>query len=179
MAVFRPARPTEQDVSMAAVAAADYVRVQASVAALVNVAINPVIDWLSHRGKGALPVWSSDGLVVNFVATSLILSVLVALFATFGVRHELRTRRITVTDDSVSAPRWLTRLPGTGWLLGVLFGTAAALFVVAAAALLHTADVTTLSLGWLLAVKAAFAGGLAFLVARWVIVRQLGSDRPA
>ena len=162
---------------MAAVPAAAYVRVQATVAALVNVVINPAIDWLSNRGEDALPVWSSDGMVINFIATSLILSVLVALFVTLGVRHELRTGRIILPDDSVSVPRWLTRLPGRGWLLGLLIGATAALLVVAVAFLLHESGVQTLPLGWLLPAKAAFAGVLAFVVARWVILRQLAPVR--
>lgn len=45
------------------------------VAAVVYIVVNPVIDWLSNPNKGALPVWAADGLVVNFGATSLILSV--------------------------------------------------------------------------------------------------------
>ncbi|MEO3757688.1 hypothetical protein ABGB19_05275 [Mycobacterium sp. B14F4] len=158
---------------MAAVSTATYVRGQATVAAVVNVLVNPAIDWLSNRDKGALPLWAADGLVVNFAATSLILSVLVAVFATLGIRHRHRPRRIAVPDRSVSVPRWLIRLPGRGWLLGLALGAAAALLAVAAAFAFHTVGVSTLSLAWLLAVKAAFAGVLAFFVARWTILRQL------
>lgn len=154
---------------MAAVSASSYVRVQATVAALINVVVNPAIDWFFSRRKGPQPLWAPDGLVINFVTTSLILSVLVAVFAGFGVRHELRAGRLT---GSAPQPQWLTRLTARPWLFGLIFGAVAAALVVAILWLLHVVGVSTLSLGWLMAVKAVYCGTLAFVVARWVILRQ-------
>ena len=70
-------------------------------------------------------------------------------------------------------PRRLARLTARPWLLGLIFGAAAAALVVAAFWLLHVVGVSTLSLGWLMAVKAVYCGVLGFVVARWVILRQL------
>src|SRR5262249_7200355 len=159
--------------SMAASSAAAYIRVQASVAAMVNVVINPAIDWLSSRHKAAQPVWGADGLVTNFVVTSLILSLLVAVFTGYGVRREVRAGRIALHDGSVSAPRWLNRLTARPWLLGLMFGAAGSALTVVSFWLLHSFGVSTLSLGWLMVIKAAYCGVLAFVVARWVILRQL------
>lgn len=156
--------------TMAAVSTASYVRVQATVAAVVNVVVNPAIDWMSGRHKGPQPLWAPDGLVVNFMVTSLILSVLVALFAGFGARREQRTGRL---EGSVAAPRWLARLTGRAWLLGLIFGVVAAATAVTASWLLDVAGVSTVSLGWLMTVKAVYCGALGFGVARWVILRQL------
>lgn len=155
---------------MTAVSTTSYVRVQATVAGLVNVVVNPAIDWFSSRHKGSQPLWAPDGLVINFVSTSLILSVLVAVFTGFGARHEQRTGRL---EGSASAPRWLARLTPRPWLLGLIFGAAAAALAVRASWVLHIAGVSTVSLGWLMAVKAVYCGVLGFVVARWVILREL------
>ncbi|MGE5697289.1 MAG: hypothetical protein ACM4D3_19295 [Candidatus Sericytochromatia bacterium] len=140
---------------------ASHVRVQATIAGLVNAVVNPAIDWLSSRARRPAPVWAADGLVVNFVITSLILSVLVALFAGLGVRRELRAGHLT---------RPLVH--------GLLSGVAASVLVVVVFWALNAIGVRTMSLGWLMAVKALYCGALGFLVARWVILRQLGSPKP-
>ena len=144
-----------------------YVRVQATVAALVNAAVNPAIDWVSGRHKGAQPIWGLDGLVVNFVITSLILSTLVGLFVGAGARRRAGAGPLHDGGDLV---RWL---PRRGWLAGLTIGAAGAVVAVAGCWLVHAAGVTTLTLIPLMVVKALYCGVLAFLVARWVILRQL------
>ena len=150
-----------------------YVRTQATVAGLINLVVNPAIDWLTSRHKGSQPIWGADGLVVNFVITSLILSTLVGVFSALGARR-------LADDGTVTPPRWLRRLPRRGWLAGLTLGAGAAVVVIAACWLLHAAGVTTLSLAWLMAAKAVYCGVLGFLVAAWVILRSLlpGSVKP-
>ena len=154
---------------MAAAQAAAYVRVQAAVAGLVNAVVNPAIDWVS--GNGDKPIWAKDGLVINFVVTSVVLSVLVAVFTAFGLHHALRAGHI-YADGTVTVS-WLSWLPRRGWLLGLVVGAIAALVTVAVLALLHAIGVETLSLAGLLLVKAVYCGMLGFLVARWAILRAL------
>lgn len=115
---------------------AGYVCVQATVAGLINVVVNPAIDWLSSRHKGSQPIWNIDGLVVNFVITSLILSSLVGAFAAWGAHREIRAGRL---DDG---PAGLRRLAHRGWLAGLTLGAVAAVLVSAGFWLLHTAGVT-------------------------------------
>ncbi|MFZ0835391.1 MAG: hypothetical protein WAM92_20425 [Mycobacterium sp.] len=74
-----------------------------------------------------------------------------------------------------SAPGWLARMTGRAWLLGLIFGAVAAAAAVAASWLLDIAGVSTVPLGWLMTVKAVYSGVLGFVVARWVILRQLVS----
>ena len=143
-----------------------YVRVQATVAGVVNFVLNPAIDWLTSRHKAPQPVWALDGLVVNFVITSLILSTLVGLFVSLGAR--------SLDDDDTAKPRsWLRGLPRRGWLAGLALGAGAAVVVIAASWVAHVAGVMALSLVPLLAVKAVYCGLLGFLVARWVILRTM------
>ncbi len=139
-------------------------------AGLINAVVNPAIDWAS--GNGDRPIWAKDGLVINFVATSVILSVLVAAFTAFGLHHALRAGRVQA-DDTVTASSLLGCLPRRGWLLGLVVGAAAALVAASMLALLHAVGVATFSLTELLLVKAFYCGVLGFLVARWTILRAL------
>lgn len=96
---------------------AAYIRTQAAVAGLINFVVNPAIDWLSLRHKGAQPIWGADGLVVNFVITSLILSTLVGIFAQWGVRREegwsrALAERVVVALAAPVAPARLGRRAG-------------------------------------------------------------------
>lgn len=141
-----------------------YVRMQATGAGAVNFVVNPAIEWLSSRHRAPQPVWGFDGLVLNFVITSLILSTLVGLFVSLGAR--------SLDDDGTVSPRpWLRRLSRHGWLAGLALGAVAAVAAIAASWMAHAAGVTTVSLPSLLAVKAVYCGLLGFLVARWVILR--------
>jgi hypothetical protein len=152
---------------------ATYVRVQATVAGLVNAGLNPLFEWLLNRDKGYQPLWGSAGAVVNLVVTSIILSLLVALFAARGARHELSAGRMRADGGSVRMRRPLSRLPRHGWLLGLLLGAAAAVVVVVACWLLDLLGVSGLTLSQMLVLKAAYCGLLGFGVARWTIFRQL------
>jgi hypothetical protein len=158
---------------MAGTPAAAYVRNQATAAALVNVVLNPLIEWVLNGEKGFQPFWGSAGVVFNVALTSIILSVLVALFAARGVRHELAAGRIATGDKAVRAPRLPSRLPGRAGWLGLLLGIGAAAVVATAFWLLHLVGVSGLSIGGLLILKAVYCGVLAFVVARWTILRQL------
>ncbi|HYO00466.1 MAG TPA: hypothetical protein VET27_00625 [Mycobacterium sp.] len=128
--------------------------------------LNPLIEWVLNREKGFQPFWGSDGVVVNMALTSLILSVLVALFAARGVHYELATSRIAATGMAARTPRLLRRLPGRPGWLGLLLGVGAAAVVAVALWLLDVAGVSGLSFGGLLLLKAVYCGGLGFAVAR-------------
>jgi hypothetical protein len=155
---------------MTGTSAAGYVRSQAIGAALVNAVLNPVIEWVLNRAKGFQPLWGDDGVVVNMAITSVILSVLVALFAARGVRHEVAIGRLT-EDRTVRHPlRWLPRR--AGWI-GLLFGVVAAVAVALVCWLLARAGVNGLSFAGLLILKALYCGALGFVVARCTIVRLL------
>ena len=46
-------------------AEAAYIRTQAVVAAVFNVVLNPLIEWVLNREKGFQPFLGSDGVLVN------------------------------------------------------------------------------------------------------------------
>lgn len=152
---------------------ATYVRVQATLAGLVNAGLNPLFEWLLNRDKGYQPLWGSAGAVVNLVVTSIILSLLVGLFAARSAHRELSAGRIRADGGSLRMRRPLSWLPRHGWLLGLLLGAAAAVVLAVACWLLDLLGVSGLTLNQMLVVKAAYCGLLGFAVARWTILRQL------
>ena len=99
---------------------------------LINAAINPLLEALINRG-GFQPL---SVVAVNMAITSIVMSVLVALFARRGAGHGLR------------------------------YGVAGIAAVAAAGALLAGIGVAGMPFGMLLIVRAVYCGLLAFLVAR-------------
>ena len=159
---------------MVGTTATTYVRTQAVAAALVNAVLNPLIEWVINRQKGFQPFAGSDGVIVNMALTSIILSVLVALFAARGAHHELAAGRIAA-DRLIGSTRQLLRLPGQAGWLGLVLGLGAAAVVGIALWLLDLAGVSGVSFFVLLIFKAVYCGLLGFGVARWTILRQLGA----
>jgi hypothetical protein len=139
--------------------------VQATLAGLINLLVNPAIDYLTSRHEPPQRVWGVDGLVVGGFANETILSTLVGVFSARAARR--------LEADGMATPRWLRRLPRRGWSAGLALGASAAVVAIAGSWLLSVAGVTTLSLPALMAVKAVYCGTLGFWVARLVILRTL------
>lgn len=149
-----------------------YIRRQIGGAALVNAALNPLIEWGLNRSKGFQPFWGSDGVVLNMVLTSIILSVLVALFAARGVHHQVAAGKIT----AMRVAPVLARLPGRAGVLGLLLGASAAVAAVLAFWVLDVIGVVCMPFWGLLVLKGAYCGVLGGLVAWCVMLRTLGED---
>lgn len=150
-----------------------YIRKQGAIAAIINVVVNPLLAWLTHRGMSFVPLTGSSGVMVDVALTSVLLSLLVALFTTPAMRRDLRNQRVTVTEGSPPARRWLGQLPARAWSLGLLLGLGAACAVTLAFWLLDALGLSGLSFAEFVAFKAGYTGLLAFVVTRWVILRQL------
>ena len=132
---------------------AAYVRRQAIGAAVVNAVVNPALEWVLNRTRGFQPFLGANGVAANLVVTSVILSVLVALFAARGARRKL----------AISPRR-------PGWL-GACSGVGAAVAVVAALWLLDRSGVAGLSFPAFVMVKAGYCGFLGFVVVRLTLWR--------
>lgn len=148
-----------------------YVRGQIAGAALVNAALNPLVEWGLNRSKGFQPLWGGEGVVINMVLTSIILSVLVALFTARGVHHQLAAGRIT----AMRAAAVPARLPGRAGVLGLLLGVGAAAAAVLVFWLLDVIGVVGIPFWGLLVLKSAYCGVLGGLVAWCVMLRLLDS----
>lgn len=147
-----------------------YTRAQATGSALVNAIVNPLIAWALHRDLRAV---SLADFAVDTAVTCVVLSTLVALFTTLGLRRAIRSGSLPVRGDA-RRTGLLARLPGSWWTLGPSFGAAFAVVLVPLGVVsLLLMGASELPVPWLAALKALYTGAMAFAITREVIARQL------
>jgi len=153
---------------------ASYIRRQGIICAVINVALNPVVAWLGYRQLDFVPLWGRNSIVVDTAVTSVILSLLVTLFTTSGVRQALQTGRVRATDGFPRAGRLLSHLPDRAWPLGLLLGLGVAFVLTPITfGLFQVLGYSGLPLAGFALFKAMYTGPLGFAVTRWVILRQV------
>lgn len=113
-------------------------------------------------------------MVVDTAVTSVVLTLLVTLFTTSGVRQALQTGRVRATEGFPRAGRLLSQLPRRAWSLGLLLGLGIACVLTPLTfGLFNALGFSGLPLAWFALFKAMYTGPLGFVVTRWVILRQL------
>ena len=153
---------------------ASYIRTQGMICAVINVVLNPVVVWLMYRQLDFVPLWGRNSIVVDTALTSVILSLLVTLFTTGGLRRAMQTGRVTATGEFPRAGGLLSYLPKQAWPLGLLLGLAMACVLTPFTfGLFQAFSYSGLPLAWFALFKAMYTGPLGFALTRWVILRQL------
>jgi hypothetical protein len=153
---------------------ASYIRTQGMICAVINVVLNPVVAWLGYRQLDFVPLWGRNSIVVDTAVTSVILSLLVTLFTTSGVRQALQTGRVRATEGFPRAGRLLSHMPDRAWPLGLLLGLGIACVLTPLTfGLFQALGYSGLPLAGFALFKAIYTGPLGFAVTRWVILRQL------
>lgn len=146
-----------------------YIRTQASVTAVINMIVNPLVSWLSNPARATTAIPS---VAIDTIITCLIMSTVIALFISAGTRKALRAGKL----DAYHQARWeaLAHLPQSGLLFGLLVGIGAALVLVPLVlGFFKLFVVGELPFWGLVAFKVIYTGTLAYLVTQWVIQRQL------
>lgn len=152
-------------------AIASYIRKTGLVAAMANVVINPALAWLLNRNMAGM---TPNSVVMDTAVTSVVLSLVVSLCVTSGVRRDLQAGRLTITDASPCAGFLLSRLPRQGRTLGLVLGVGVAVVLALLTFwLLHLFGLNELSFPAFALFKVTYTAPLAYVVARWVILRQL------
>ena len=142
--------------------------------ALINIILNPVVAWLGNRQMGFMPLWGGNSIVFDTAVTSIVLSLLVTLFTTSGVRQALLAGRIKTTDGFPRTGYLLSRLPKQAWSLGLLLGLGIACVLAPLIfGLLNTLGFSGLPFAGFAFLKAMYTGTLGFVVTRWVVLRQV------
>lgn len=114
------------------------------------------------------------GFVMDTAITSVVVSVLAALFVTRGVRRDLKAGRLRATNEFPREVRLLSCLPNQAWALGLMLGIGIAFVLVFfTLVLFRLFAISGISFAAFALFKAAYTGLLAFVVTRWVIFRQL------
>jgi len=151
-----------------------YMRTQGTIAAILNAIINPALAWLGNRRMEFASLWGDHSMVLDTAATAVILSLLVSLFVTAGVRRELAAGRLAAAGASARTGSWLSRLPSNPWALGLSLGVALACILVAALlGLFQLMGIPGLSFAGFALFKVVYTSLLGVAVTRWVIRRQV------
>ena len=151
-----------------------YLRTQGINCAVINLVLNPVIAWLGNRQMDFMPLWGGNSIVVDTAVTSIVLSLLVALFTASGVRQALHTGRLQAIGGVPRAGRLLSHLPRQAWSLGLLLGLGIACVLTPLTfGLFHALGFPGLPFAWFALFKAVYTAPLGFVLTRWVILRQL------
>jgi hypothetical protein len=151
-----------------------YIRTQGIYAATVNVVLNPVLAWLGNREMEFMPLSGGHSIVIDTAVTSVLLSLLVALFAASGLHRDLRAGRVTTSNGFSRQGRLLARLPSRAWALGLMLGFGIAVVLASLTlAVFHLLGIPGIPFLEFALIKAVYTGLLGFIVTRWVILRQL------
>ncbi len=151
-----------------------YIRTQGINCAVINMVLNPVVAWLGNRQMSFMPLSGGGSIVVDTAITSIVLSLLVAMFTTSGVHQALHNGQIKATDESPRAGRLLSHLPRQAWSLGLLLGLVSACVLTPLTfGLFHALGFSGLPFAGFALFKAIYTAPLGFVLTRWVILRQL------
>lgn len=151
-----------------------YIRMQATICAVINMIVNPLLSWLGNRELQPTPL---GGVVIDTAITCLIMSTAITFFTETGVRKALAVGQIEGDGDARRAGL-LARLPDSWWGLGLALGVGFALVLVPlVAGSLAVLGRSALSFGELAAFKVVYTGALAYVATRWVIVHRLQAMR--
>jgi hypothetical protein len=148
-----------------------YIRTAGIQAAIPNAALNPAIALAINYRERIVPL---SGIVVDTAITALVLSFIVTMFVAAALRRDLKAGRLELPEELPFANSLLAWLPASPWALGLSIGAALALLLAPVTfGLYQLCSVAGLPLTEFALVKAAYTPLLGYLVARWVIMRQL------
>jgi hypothetical protein len=146
-----------------------YLRVQATISALINMVVNPLITWLLNRGMQPVTL---PAILIDMSITCLVMATAIAFFVSPGARRAVTAGGLEI-DHRARSARLLERFPVRPVMLGITLGAACATLLVPLTWLV------AVQLGWsglafwdLILMKILYTGTMAFLVTRWVILSQ-------
>lgn len=152
-----------------------YIRTQGIVCAVINAVLNPALAWLGNRQMRFVP---ANNAVVDTAVTTVVLSLLVALCVTPGVRAALRSGSLVFDARVGAADRWMLRLPSRSWVLGLHLGLVSVCVVIPPMVVaFHMLAIAGLSFAAFALFKAVYTASLGYLATRWVIMRRLAASQ--
>ena len=151
-----------------------YIREQGTAGAVINAVLNPAISWLGNRRMTFVPLTGDQGMIVDTIATAIVLSLLVSLFVTPAARREFDAGRLTGGNIGSFESAVLAHWPSKAWSFGLLTGVVAAVVLAPLMyALISLLGSGGLSFAAFVILKAAYTAALGFAVTRWAILRQM------
>lgn len=151
-----------------------FIRTQGFSAAIINMVVNPAIDWLGNQKMQFVPLQGDSCIIADTIITSLILSVLVALFSCAGIRGYLNAGGINASGGTSHIGKLISLLPKKAWVMGLVIGFCAILILLPVTiGLFHLLGISGLSFAGFTLFKAIYTGPLAFIATYCVMNRQL------
>lgn len=149
----------------------NFIRKAGLIAGCCNIVLNSLFSWLGNLSMADVPLGSA---AVDTVITSMIMSLLMALFISVDTRRALKAGTIALSVPAHGSGRLLRRLPARPWKLGLLLGLAVAVVLTSCImGVFFLFGVTALSFFAFLSIKVVYSMLLGYAVVRWVILRQL------
>ena len=143
------------------------------IAGACNLVVNPLLAWLGNRAMDDLPL--CPAVLLDTGITCVIMALLISLFVAADTRRAVRSGIIEPASRP-SCPKWLLRLPGRPWLFGLLLGGIIAVPVMLCLSLTcRIPGIPSMSFVLFVLLKAVYTPPLAYLITRWVILRQLSN----
>jgi hypothetical protein len=137
--------------------------------AVINLALNAAIAWLSVRGQTEVPLWarplSKTSTIGDTLGTLFLLPLVTCVLCTTAVWRELRNGALAPLPGTLPYERWLAGLPPARLRRGIAFG--GVVFIALAppvTAALAVIDLGSLTTGQFVLFKTAFAIALGALV---------------
>ena len=153
-----------------------FIRKTGVTAGIFNLVLNPFFAWLGNMERADVPLGS---IAVDTVITCVVMSLLVSLFTAADTRRALEAGSLGTAGLSLQAGSPLRRLPSRPWKLGLLLGLAFALAVTPCLlGFFALTGVGALSFPAFALLKAVYTPPVAYVVARWVILRRLAAALP-
>lgn len=153
-----------------------FIRKNAGIAAACNLVLNPLLAWLVNPRRAEVPLYT--GILPDTGTTCVVMALLISLFVAADTARAQTAGSIEPVA-ALPCPRLLRRLPARPWRLGLCLGGLAALLVVPClTGLFHLLGVSGLSLAAFATFKAVYTPLLAYVLARWVILRTLADAAP-
>lgn len=149
-------------------------------AVIFNFAFNAGIAWLSVRSLAAMPLWGSQSIAADTVATAFLLPLFTALIVTRIVRHQVTSTRLSpLPAGAPLASPWVDRSPlRRGTLVGLASILLAAVPVVAVLVALGVTDFDRSGFIWFKASFAALLAGAVTPIIGWWALLEASTKRP-
>lgn len=150
-----------------------FIRKNGLIAGACNLVVNPLLAWLGNRNMADVPLFPA--VVLDTGLTCVVMALLISLFVAADTRRAARAGSIEPASGP-PCPKWLSRLPARPRLFGLALGGIVAVAAMPCLMIAHALlDVSSMSFVSFALLKAVYTPLLAYVIVRWVIVRQLSN----
>lgn len=145
-----------------------YIVMETTFSVMLNMAISALFVWLMFGGRDAIGLWGADGLAVDLLPTTFMITLMTTIALTLITRRRVRLNQVAaLSDGPLPLPRFFL-------LRGLVLALAATSVLVPLTVLvLHVLDMPPLRYGAVMVFKLAYGGVLAMVVTPLILIAAL------